>query len=156
MGLATGTGQIAFVGSVRLLAGRSPDTAIVVVALSLANRQLTFQRVASGLAAGYDVEVDFRRGDTVTRQVRRDERVVVGTQRETVSAEESAIFQDFIRMPVGEYTLQITVRDQHSTNVGRYETSLTVPALMPPPSRRRWPSTRRPAAPTSPPRSTCS
>ncbi len=132
MGLVTGSGQIPFVGCVRLLAGNSPDTAIVVVALSLQDRQLAFQRAADGFAAEYHVDIAVRRGDTVVRAVARDERVVAGTLRETLGGEEGAIFQQFIRVPAGEYTLAIELRDAHRAAVGRYEAPLTVPSLVPP------------------------
>jgi GWxTD domain-containing protein len=132
MGFVTGAGQIPFVGSVRLLASRSPDSAIAVVALSLQDRQLTFQRDANAFSAGYRVEVTFRRGVMLIRQVIRDERVVVATFRETQRAEESVIFQEFVSVAAGDYQLSIIVRDRNGPNVGRYETAFTVPPLQPP------------------------
>jgi GWxTD domain-containing protein len=132
MGLATGTGQIPFVGSVRLLASHSPDSATAVVALSLQDRQLTFQREANGFAAGYRVEVAFRRGAALMQQVIREERVVVSTFRETQRAEESVIFQEFIPVAAGDYQLSIVVRDRNGPNVGRYMTSFSVPLLQGP------------------------
>jgi GWxTD domain-containing protein len=132
MGLVAGSGQIAFVGNVRLLASRAPDTAIAVVALSLQDRQLTFQREANGFAAGYRVEVAFRSGVTLVQQVVRDERVVVGSFAETQRAEESVIFQEFVPVPAGEYQMAIAVRDRNGPNVGRYEAPLRVSVLQPP------------------------
>lgn len=132
MGLVTGSGQIAFVGNVRALAGRSPDTAIAVVALSLQDRQLTFQREANSFAASYRVELAFRRGVTLVQQVVREERVVVGTFAETQRSEESVIFQQFVPVPAGDYQLSIAVRDRNGPNVGRYEAPFTVRALEPP------------------------
>jgi GWxTD domain-containing protein len=129
MGLITGAGQIAFVGSVHLLAERSPDTALAVVALSLQNRQLGFQRVAGGFAAGYHVDVTFRQGGTPVRQLARDERVVVGTFQETQRSDESVIFQEHLAVPVGDYSLAISVRDHNTPNAGRYEASFRVPPL---------------------------
>ena len=129
MGLVTGTGQLPFVGSVHLLAGRTPDSAIAVVALSLENRQLAFQRETDGFAAGYHVEVAFRRGVTLVRQLARDERVVVGTFRETQRSDESVIFQEQLTVPAGDYQVAISVRDRNSPNVGRYEAAFHVPPL---------------------------
>lgn len=129
MGLVTGAGQIPFVGSVHLLAGPTPDTALAVVALSLENRQLAFQREANGFAAGYHVEVTFRQGVTVVRQLARDERVVVGTFRETQRSDESVIFQEHLAVPVGDYQVAISVRDRSAPNLGRYEAALQVPPL---------------------------
>jgi GWxTD domain-containing protein len=132
MGLIIGSGQIPFLGSVHVLASGGADTALAVVALSLEDRQLTFQREANGFSAGYHVEVAFRRGATLVQLVSRDERVVVNTFRETQRAEESVIFQEFIRVPAGSYQLAITVRDRNGAKVGRYETPFEVPALQPP------------------------
>jgi GWxTD domain-containing protein len=129
MGLVTGVGQIPFVGSVHLLAARTPDSAIAVVALSLENRQLTFQREADGFAAGYHVEVAFRHGVTLVRQLARDERVVVATFRETQRSDESVIFQEPLAVPTGDYQVAISVRDRNSPNAGRYEAAFQVPPL---------------------------
>jgi GWxTD domain-containing protein len=126
MGLVTGAGQIPFVGSVHLLAGPTPDTAIAVVALSLENRQLAFEREADGFSAGYHVEVAFRQGVNLVRQLARDERVVVGTFRETQRADESVIFQEPLTVAVGEYQVVISVRDRNAPNVGRYEGAIRV------------------------------
>ncbi len=132
MGLVAGTGQIAFLGSVRLLASSAPDTAIAVVALSLQDRQLTFQRDANAFAAGYRVEIAFRQGVTLVRQVVRDERVVVATFGETQRSEESVIFQEFAPVPAGDYQIAITVRDRNGPNSGHYEAPLAVGALQTP------------------------
>jgi GWxTD domain-containing protein len=132
MGLVTGAGQIPFVGSVRLLASRTPDSAIAVVGLSLQNRYFTFQREAAGFAARYRVEVVLRQGATLVQQLVRDERIVVSTFRETQRAEESVIFQEFASMPAGDYQMSITVRDRNGPNVGRYEAPFAVPMLQAP------------------------
>jgi GWxTD domain-containing protein len=129
MGLVTGAGQVPFIGSVHLLAGRTPDTAIAVVALSLENRQLAFQREADGFAAGYHVEVVFRRGVTLVQQLSRDERVVVATFNETQRSDESVIFQEHLAVPAGDYQVAISVRDRNTPNVGRYEAAFRVPPL---------------------------
>jgi len=129
LGYVTGVGQIRFVGNARLLAGRSPDTALAVVALSMQNRYLTFQRATDGFAAAYRVELAFRQGTLLVQQVVRDERVVVGTFAETQRAEESIIYQGFFPVPAGAYQLSIVVRDQNGPGVGRYEGPFTVPRL---------------------------
>ena len=48
LGYVTGAGQIRFVGNVRMLAGRTADTALAVVALSMQDRHLAFRRDANG------------------------------------------------------------------------------------------------------------
>jgi GWxTD domain-containing protein len=129
LGYVTGTGQVHFVGNAQVLAGRTPDTALAVIALSMQDRYLAFRRDANGFAATYRVELAFRQGTSLVQQVVRDERVVVGTFAETQRAEESIIYQEFVPVPVGNYRLSIVVRDQNGSGVGRYEGSFGVPRL---------------------------
>jgi GWxTD domain-containing protein len=129
LGYITGAGQVRFVGNARMLAGRSPDTALAVVALSMQNRYFAFRREANGFAASYRVELAFRQGTTLAQQVVRDERVVVGTFAEAQRAEESIIYQEFVQVPAGEYRLSIVVRDQNGPGVGRYDGTFRVPRL---------------------------
>jgi GWxTD domain-containing protein len=132
LGFVTGAGDIPFVGNARLLASREADTAMAMIALSMENRYFAFQRDSSGFAASYRVELMFRQGTLLVRQVVQDERVVVGTFAETQRAEESIIYQDFIPIPAGSYDLSIVVRDRNGPNEGRYEGSFAVPRLEPP------------------------
>ncbi len=132
LGFVTGAGAIPFVGNARLLADRSADTGLAMVALSMENRYFAFQRDAGGFAAAYRVELMFRQGTLLVQQVIKDERVVVSTFAETQRAEESVIYQDFVRVPAGSYDLSIVVRDRNGPNVGRYEGGFTVPRLAPP------------------------
>jgi GWxTD domain-containing protein len=129
LGFVTGAGQVRFVGTIRMLAGHTPDTALAVVALSMQNRYFAFRREASGFAATYRVELAFREGTTLVQQVVRDERVVVNTFAEAQRAEESIIYQEFVPVPVGEYRLSIVVRDQNGPGVGRFEGVFRVPRL---------------------------
>ena len=129
LGYVTGAGQIRFVGNVRMLAGRTADTALAVVALSMQDRHLAFRRDANGFAATYRVELAFRQGLSLVQQVVRDERVVVGTFAETQRAEESIIYQEFVPVPAGTYRLSIVIRDQNGPGVGRFEGPFEVPRL---------------------------
>jgi len=129
LGYITGDGQIRFVGSVRILAGRNSDTAFALVALSMQNRYLTFHREVGDFAASYRVELAFYQGTTLVEEMTRDERVVVGNYGETQRAEESIIYQEFVPVPAGSYRFSITVRDGGGPGVGRYEGPFTVPSL---------------------------
>jgi GWxTD domain-containing protein len=132
MGLMAEAGDIPFVGVIRLLATVSPDSALAVVALSFQNRGLTFRRESSEFVAEYRVELLFRDGTRVARQVVRDERVRVSTFRETLRAEESVIFQQFIPVQAGQYVLTVVVRDRNGPNSSRYEQIVTVPRFSAP------------------------
>jgi GWxTD domain-containing protein len=132
MGLIAESGVISVVGSVRLLAGSSADSTLVLIALSLHNRGLTFRREGEGFVADYRVELVFRQGSDIARQVARDERVRVGSFRETMRTEESIIFQQVVPVRIGDYVIGITVRDRGGPNVTRAEVTARVPGLEPP------------------------
>ena len=55
-GFLTASGPVAFVGSVRFLAGPTPDSALTIVAVSLPSRSLTFSREGERYRATYEVE----------------------------------------------------------------------------------------------------
>ena len=132
MGLIAEGGVLSIVGSVRLLAGPSADSTLILVALSLHNRGLTFRRDGDGFVADYRVELVFRQGSDIAQQVARDERVRVGSFRETLRTEESIIFQQVVPVRVGDYVINVTVRDRGGPNVVRSEVTAHVPALEPP------------------------
>jgi GWxTD domain-containing protein len=65
----------------------------------------------------------------VAAQSSREEQVRVASFRETQRADESIIFQQFLTVVPGQYTVVIAVRDRNSANTGRVEAPLTVPPL---------------------------
>ncbi len=109
------------IGTVRMLAGPAPDTMLALVALSLRNRGLTFRREGDAFLGEYRVEIILRQGGTIATQVSRDEEVRVATFRETQRVDESIIFQQFLPLAPGAYTLALTVRDRNGPNVVRVE-----------------------------------
>lgn len=129
MGLIADPGPIPIVGSVRVLAGPTPDSIIALVALSMHNHGLVFRREADAFVAEYRVELVFRQGSAIAQQVAREERVRVQSFRETQRSDESIIFQQFVPVAPGQYVLAITVRDRNGPNATHYENVLTVNAL---------------------------
>jgi len=132
MGLIADGGPLAVVGGLRVLAGPTPDTTLVLVTLSFHNRGFTFRREGNEFVADYRVELTFRQGTEIAQQVSRDQRIRIGSFRETLRTEESVIFQQFVPVRAGEYAVSITVRDRNGPNLARAETTLDVPALEPP------------------------
>ena len=96
-----------FVASLRYLAGPVPDSTLAVFSLSLANRALSFRRTASAVEGRYRVEVAFRRGASIIRQLSSEQAVRVGTMGEARRADESVIFQHFSDVAPGAYTLLV-------------------------------------------------
>jgi GWxTD domain-containing protein len=128
--LATG-GSLPFVASVRYLRGPAPDSTLAWFALSLANSAITFQRSGAEFVAEYRVEAIFR-GDSglvATRHIARDEQVRVRSFQETLRSDESVIFQQFVTLPPGTYTVTVMVRDRNGPAFARAERVDTAPNL---------------------------
>ncbi|MDP3775898.1 MAG: GWxTD domain-containing protein [Gemmatimonadales bacterium] len=132
MGLMVDAGPIPFIGTVKVLAGPPPDSLMAVVALSLHNRGLSFRRDGDAFLAEYRVELVFRQGTAIARQVTRDERIRVSTFRETQRSDESVIFQQFVPLVAGQYGLTVTVRDRNGPNSSHFEQLLSVTQLSTP------------------------
>jgi len=140
MGLITdATGGIGFVGTVRIYAGPSPDTMLVMTTLSLHNRGFAFHRDGDSFVGEYHVELALRQQAGVVQHVGRDERIRVSTFRETQRTDESVIFQQAMAVPAGQYTLAVTVHDVNGPATGHAEQPLAVP-------ERRLPAVSMPLA----------
>jgi GWxTD domain-containing protein len=129
MGFLVGGGSLPFVASVRYLRGPAPDSTLALVALSLANQALTFQRSGTEFRAAYRVEATFRAdsGLAPVQQIGRDEQVRVRAFQETLRGDESVIFQQFVTLSPGVYQVQVTVRDRNGPAFSRSERADTVP-----------------------------
>ncbi len=128
--LATGS-PLPFVASIRYLRGPAPDSTLALFSLSLANSAITFQRSGAEFVAEYRVEATFR-GDTglsAARQIGRDEQVRVRSFQETLRGDESVIFQQFVTLRPGAYTVSVMVRDRNGPAFARTERVDTAPNL---------------------------
>ena len=127
MGFLVAGAPLPFVAAVRYLADSAPTSTLAVFALSLANHSLSFQRDGNTFVAQYHVEVAFRADTTQARQIGSDETVRVRTFQETLRADESVIYQQFVGLPPGVYTVTVTVRDRNAPASTRQERTDTVP-----------------------------
>ena len=124
MGALVGGGALPFVASVRYLAGPTPDSTLALFSVSLTNQTLSFQRRGAEFVAEYRVEATFRTDSTsVTpvRQIGSDEQVRVRNFQETLRTDESIIFQQFVTLPPGIYSVMVMVRDRNSPAFARAE-----------------------------------
>ncbi|MBC7789873.1 MAG: GWxTD domain-containing protein [Anaerolineae bacterium] len=126
-GFITESDPIPFIGSIRFLAAESPDTTLVLVTLSLANRALTFSGEGDSQKAGYQVAIDMRREGTIVKHIDARESVRVSTFRETSRTDESIIFQQYLPVVPGQYVVSVAVRDEGSARNGQDEVTVTVP-----------------------------
>jgi GWxTD domain-containing protein len=131
MGFLATNAPLPFVASIRYLRGPAPDTTLALFSLSLANSAITFQRSGPEFVAEYRVEATFRgdSGMVTTRQIARDEQVRVRSFQETLRADESVIFQQFITLKPGTYTVGVMVRDRNGPAFARTERVDTAPDL---------------------------
>lgn len=126
--LAAG-GQVPFVGNVALLPGPG-DSTLALLALSLENRALGFERQGTqGFAARYRVDLTFQRDGAPPVTVGRDETVRVTTFQETLRNDESVLFQEPVLLLPGRYHLTVAVRDRRGDRQSRAEQDVTVPAF---------------------------
>ena len=127
MGFLAHGAPLPFVGHLRYLASPSPDSTLVVFALSLANNSFSFRRAGEGFEARYRVDLTFRRNGAVARRVSSEETVRVGSRDEAVRADESVIFQQVVRLAPGGYLAIVVVRDEFTGTQSRTERAVTVP-----------------------------
>jgi GWxTD domain-containing protein len=130
-GFLVASGALPFVGSVHYLAGRSSDSTLVLLSLSLANNALSFTTRGEVPRAGYTVDADVRAGEDaegpVIGHLEAHEVVRVAALRETTRSDASIVFQQFITLAPGQYTLTVTLRDDASDRHDAQELVLDVP-----------------------------
>jgi GWxTD domain-containing protein len=129
MGLVAATGPLPFVASVSFLRGAREDSTLVLLALSFPARAVSFTRDGDGYVASYVVRLDLRQGVSVVRQVEARGTVRVQTFRETSRSDESVIWQQYLTLAPGRYTLSLGVRDAGAVRGAVEEVSLEVPRL---------------------------
>jgi GWxTD domain-containing protein len=129
MGLFAQAAPLAFVGVVRAIAGPTPDSALIVFGLSVANSQLSFRRSDEGFEARYRAEARFERDGRLVRHVASEEAVRVGAFAETLRTDESVIFQQFVTVPADSYTVHVSIRDLHGDREARDRRAVVVPRL---------------------------
>src|SRR5919199_1165005 len=128
-GLLAESQPIPFVGNVQYLAGRTADSTLALVTLSLPNRALTFTNEGEGQQAKYHVAIDARQGSATVRHIDARETVRVASFRETSRGDESIIFQQYIPLAPGQYVVAVSVRDEGSARSGQHEMLIVVPRL---------------------------
>ena len=127
MGLFARGSPLPFVASLQYLAGPTPDSTLAIFALSLSSNALSFQRSGQGFEAQYRVEVAFRREGALVAQIASDETVRVAAFTETLRADESIIFQQFVPVPPGRLTASVSVRDRRGSAFNQDEREIDIP-----------------------------
>jgi GWxTD domain-containing protein len=131
LGMLAQPGSLPFVGQLRYLAGRFPDSTLALITLSFANRSLTFTGDGGGQRANYAVTIDVTQGATNVRHFDAHKVIRVASFHETQREDESVIFQQFLSVPPGAYSLSVSVRDENSGNANMQQMAVTVPRFGP-------------------------
>ncbi len=131
MGLMAADAPLAFVGKVAYFGTASPDTTLMLVTLSFPNRSLTFVRQDEQFSAPYEVRIRLSRDTVQVRSITANEIVRVSSFREISRSDESIIFQRFFRIPPGQYSLGLAVRDGGSSRAASQNGIVLVPTIRP-------------------------
>jgi GWxTD domain-containing protein len=131
LGMLAQSGSFPFVGQVRYLAGRSADSTLALITLSFANRSLTFSGDGGGQRATYAVTIDVTQGATTVRHFDAHKVIRVASFHEAQREDESVIFQQFLSLPPGAYSISVSVRDENGGNANMQQMPITVPRLGP-------------------------
>jgi GWxTD domain-containing protein len=131
LGMIAQSGQFPVVGQIRYLAGSNVDSTLAMVTLSFANRSLTFNSEGGGggQRATYTVTLDVTRGTTPVQHVDTHKQIRVESFKETQREDESVIFQQFLSLAPGTYSVSLMVRDEGGSNSASQQLSVTVPRL---------------------------
>jgi GWxTD domain-containing protein len=111
--LAAGT-PLPFVGTMAFAAGPG-DSVKAILALSIENRALSFQKDAGTFVARYRVEMFLESSDAPPIRFARDETVRVTDFAETMRNDESVLFQQLYHLKAGHYHVTVSVRDPVSS-----------------------------------------
>ena len=129
MGLLADGPPVAFVGSVAFLAGRSPDSTLALITLSIPNRSLTFSREGDRYQATYQASVEVRRAGELLARAEGTEQVRVAVFKETARSDESVIFQQVVAVSPGQGDLTVAVRDETSGKASSSSRPIVIPRL---------------------------
>jgi GWxTD domain-containing protein len=129
MGLIATSAPLSYVGKIAYFAASSPDTTLVLASVSIPNRVLSFVRDGDTYRAPYEIRLKLSQGATEIKTVDALEIVRVATFKEVNRTDESVIFQNFFRVPPGDYTISFLVRDAGSNRSATQEGAITVPSL---------------------------
>ena len=128
MGRLTAPEPIPFIGHMAFADGPA-DSVIGILAISMENRALTFQREGESFVARYRVELQVQREGDPAIQVAREEAVRVPTFEETLRNDESVLFQQNFHLLPGRYEVTVAVSDRASPSQSRASATYVVPVF---------------------------
>lgn len=129
MGLIATGAPLSYVGKIAYFATRTPDSTLVLASISVANRMLSFVRDGDTYRAPYEVHLKISQGSNEVKRLDVLQIVRVSTFKEVTRTDESVIFQNYFKIPPGEYSISFLVRDAGSSRSATQEGAISVPRL---------------------------
>jgi GWxTD domain-containing protein len=129
MGLLAEGGETPFVGSVSFLAGKSADSTIFLLTVSVPTRGLTFVRENDRYRASYSATLTLTRANEATRRFETHQIVRVTSFKETTRSDESVLYQQAVRARPGLYDLSFSLRDDAGGKGSSIEATVSVPRV---------------------------
>lgn len=129
MGLLAEGGDTPFVGSVSFLAGKSPDSTVFLLTVSIPTRALTFVRESDRYRASYSATLALTRSSEATRRYETHQIVRVTTFKETTRTDESILYQQAVQARPGLYDLSFSLRDDAGGKGSSIEATVNIPAV---------------------------
>ncbi len=101
----------------------------MLLAVSLPSTALNFQRLNEQYVATYTVRIELRRGNDVVQEWDAREAVRVPTFKETQRTDESVIWQQYLRVAPGNYSMVVGFKDANSIRNTAQQVAIDVPIL---------------------------
>lgn len=127
LGLLAEAGETPFTGSLAFFGGRTADTTLMMLTVSLANRGLRFSREGDRYRSGYRIALEIRRGAELVKSLTSEETVRVLAFRETQRTDESVLFRRTVPLSPGMYDIRLSVRGDSVNNGSAIEATIGVP-----------------------------
>lgn len=129
MGLLAEGGETPFVGSVAFLGGRTPDSTMFVLTVSIPTRALTFVRENDRYRAAYSATLSLARATEASRRFETHHVVRVASFKETTRSDESVLYQQLVHVRPGTYELSFALRDDAGGKGSSIDATMNVPRI---------------------------
>jgi len=131
MGLLAEGGETPFVGSVSFLAGKTADSTVFLLTVSVPTRALTFVRENDRYRASYSATLALTNASEPTRRFETHQIVRVATFKETTRTDESVLYQQVVLARPGLYDLSFSLRDDAGAKGSSIEATVNIPRVTP-------------------------
>jgi GWxTD domain-containing protein len=128
-GFLVGDSTLPFIGMVRYFGTETPDTTLVLIALSIPPKTLQFTRAGDRYAAYFGVTIEVAAGGKTVHLERPNGEVRLASLRETARRDEGIIFQRSFRIAPGSYSLRILAEDSLGEAAGTTRGPIAVPRM---------------------------